>query len=409
MTSGLMATDAEQRIDFEAMRAYKLQRIQTQLAQKDLGAMVCFDPDNIRYATSTAIGEWSKDKYVRWCIVPREGEPYLFELGSAQEVKKALCPWIAADHILPGGGWLRGANAPSATRAALGATVARIKAVLDQCRVADMAIGVDTVDLYLLDALKAGGLRIVNGWDAMWDARVIKCPQELAIIETAAALADGCYEHIANFIRPGVKESEIVAEIYGWLLRQGCDHLTGVNCVSGPRSNPHPHDFSDRMVRPGELVFIDIMAHYLGYGTCYYRTFATTRTTAKQEELYKKAYDWLQDSIDVVRPGITTDDIAERWPTAEQLGYPNELAAAGLCVGHGIGLSIHEKPFISRFIKVMGGEPMQIEAGMHFALETFCGEGEDGARIEQQIIVTETGHKVITHWPCDKLMVCSPR
>jgi Xaa-Pro aminopeptidase len=360
----------------------------------------------VRYATSTAIGEWSRDKFVRWCLVPREGEPYLFELGSAQEVKKELCTWIPGEHIFPGGGWLRGANSKGATAQAIMGTVARIKAVLDRCNVTGMPIGIDTTDLYILEGLKSADLKIVNGWDVMWDARVIKCPQELAIIETAASVADGCFEYIADKIRPGVRESEIVAEIYGWLLKQGCDRVTGVNCVSGPRSNPHPHDFSDRMIRPGELVFIDIMAHYLGYGTCYYRTFAATRATRKQKDLYRKAYEWLQASIEVVRPGITTADIANQWPTAQELGFPNELAAAGLCVGHGIGLSIHEKPFITR---LFSAEPMPIEAGMHFALETFCGDGEDGARIEQQVIVTETGHKVITQWPCEELMVCSAR
>ena len=123
-------------------------------------------------------------------------------------------------------------------------------------------------------------------------------------------------------IRPGVKESELVAEIYCWLLKNGCDRLTGVNCVSGARSNPHPHDFSDRMIRPGELVFIDIMSHYLGYATCYYRTFVTTKATQKQKDLYKKAYDWLQRSIDVVKPGITTSDIAAQWPPGPGDGIP---------------------------------------------------------------------------------------
>jgi Xaa-Pro dipeptidase len=91
MTLGMMATDAERRIDFEAMRGFKLQRVQRQLEAKDLGAIICFDPDNIRYLTSTAIGEWSRDKYV---VVrrPRGGEPVLFELGSAGQVKKELCP-----------------------------------------------------------------------------------------------------------------------------------------------------------------------------------------------------------------------------------------------------------------------------------------------------------------------------
>ena len=171
------------------------------------------------------------------------------------------------------------------TAVAVGVSVARIKGALEEYRVHDMPVGIDTADLYILEGLEKGGLNVVNGWDAMWDARLIKSPEELKIIEMSAALADGCYQHVVDKIRPGVRESEIVAEIYEWLFRNGCDRVTGVNCVSGPRSNPHPHDFSDRMIRPGELVFIDIMSHLLGYGTCYYRTFVTTKATQKQKDL----------------------------------------------------------------------------------------------------------------------------
>ena len=406
MTLGMMATDTEQRIDFDAMRRYKQQRIQTQLEEKNLGAVVCFDPDNIRYLTSTALGDWSRDKFVRWCVVPRGGGPVLFEVGSAAEVKQNLCPWLKVENVRPGGGWLRGANHPAGNMLMVKMTAAKIKAALEAANVAAMPIGVDIVDMYILEGFKEQGLDIVNGWDALWDARVIKSPDELKLIEVSASLADGCWEYIVDKIRPGARESEIVAEIYGWLLKNGADRLTGVNCVSGPRSNPHPHDFSDRLIRPCESVYIDIMSHFKGYGTCYYRTFVTTKATQKQKDLYKKAYDWLQKSIDVVKPGISTSDIAGQWPTAEELGYPNESAAAGLCIGHGIGLSIHEKPFITRLLM---GQPTEIQAGMHFALETYAGDGVDAARIESQIIVTETGHKVITKWPCEELMVCAPR
>jgi Xaa-Pro aminopeptidase len=406
MTLGMMATDVEQRIDFDKMRKYKLKRIQDQLAAQNMGAMLCFDPDNIRYATSTALGEWSKDKFVRWCLVPREGAPYLFEVGTAQDVKRELCPWIPADHVRPGGGWLRGANSPELTVMAIQGVVGRIKDALQESGVADLPLGVDIGDMFIFEGLKAGGLEVVNGWPAMWEARLIKCAEEVQIIETAAGLADGAYEYVFDKIRPGIRESEVVAEIYGWLLKNGCDKMTAVNCVSGPRANPHPHDFSDRMIRPGELVYIDIMSSYLGYATCYYRTFVTTRATQQQRDVYKKAYDWLYKSIEVVRPGITTADIANQWPKAEEFGLSNELEALGLCIGHGLGLSIHEKPFISRLFE---GAPTLIQPGMHFALETWCGDGSNGARIEEQIIVTETGHKIVTGFPCEELMVCSPR
>lgn len=407
MTLGSMATDVEQRIDFDALRAYKLQRARDQLEEKDLGALLCLDMDNIRYLSSTHLAEWARDKFLRWCVLPRGGEPVLFELGSAAKVKRELCPWLKAENIRPATPWARGANLKAVNQITSSSAARNIRAVLEEYGVADMPLGVDIVDLYLLEALREQRLHVVNGWDAMWDARVIKSPEELQIIEMSAALVDGVYAQLVDFIKPGVKENEIVAKIEGWLIAQGVDRITGVNCVSGPRSNPHPHDYSDRMIRPGDLVFIDIISHFLGYATCYYRTFAVTRSTQKQRDLYKQALNWLERSIEAVRPGATTADVAAQWPSAEELGYQTEADALGLQVGHGVGLSNHEKPIITRAFSL--AMPAPIEAGMHFALETFAGDGEDGARIESQVVVTEQGHKVITKWPCEELMVCDPR
>ncbi len=407
MTYGMMATDVEQRIDFDAMRKYKLRRVQQQLAEKNLGGVLCFDPDNIRYISSTHLAEWARDKLVRWCLLPREGEPVMFELGTAGDAKRILCPWLKPENIRPAKPWARGGVDPAVAAHQAMAASRDIKAVLEEQHVAGMPLGIDMADLYILTALREAGLNVVNGWDAMWDARVIKCQQELQIIELSAALVDGVYAQLVDMIRPGVTEAEIVAKVYEWLLAHGCDHITGVNCVSGPRANPHPHDYSDRMIRPGDLVYIDIVSSYLGYSTCYYRTFAATFATQRQRDVYKRAMHWLQASIDIVRPGITTADIAATWPTAQELGFSDEARALGLAVGHGLGLSNHEKPFISRAFSMT--KPQLIEAGMHFALETFCGEGGDGARIESQLIVTETGHEVITKWPCEELMVCNPR
>jgi len=406
MTLGMMATDVEQRIDFDAMRKYRLQRAREQMEKYDLGALLCMDLDNIRYITSTHLAEWARGKYFRWCLLPRDGEPILFEVGSAAVVKRELCPWLKPENIRPAVAWNRGANVRPVNVALSSNAAAEIKAILQEHKVVDMPIGLDEMEMYLLQALQDAGLKVVNGYDAMFDARMVKSPDELKIIELSASLVDGVYAQLTDFIRPGVKENEVVAKIYGWLIEHGVDRISGVNCVSGPRSNPHPHDYSDRMIRPGDLVFIDIMSHYLGYATCYYRTFAVTRATQRQRDVYKQAMDWLQASIDVVRPGITTADIAAQWPSAKDLGFADEKEAFLLAVGHGIGLSHHEKPWISRAYSL--DHPVPLEAGMHFALETFNGEGDDGARIESQVIVTEDGHKVITKWPCEELMVLSP-
>ncbi len=407
MTLGMMASDVEQRVDFDAMRKYRLARAREQMEKYDLGALLCFDQDNIRYITNTHLAEWARGKYFRWCLLPRGGEPILYEVGTAAVVKRALCPWLKPENIRTAVTWNRGANVREVNVALSRSAIAEVKQVLKEHRVADLPVGVDEVEMYTLDALKDAGLRVANAYDAMFDARIIKSPEELKVIEMSAVMVDGVYAQLFDDIKPGVRENELVGKIYGWLIANGADRISGVNCVSGPRSNPHPHDYSDRMIRPGDLVFIDIMSHYLGYATCYYRTFAVTRSTQRQREVYKRALDWLQASIAAVRPGATTADVAAQWPSARELGYESEAAAFALALGHGIGLSHHEKPWISRAHSLE--HPVTLQAGMHFALETFYGQGDDGARIESQVIVTPDGHKVITKWPCDELMVCNPK
>jgi Xaa-Pro aminopeptidase len=240
----------------------------------------------------------------------------------------------------------------------------------------------------------------------MFDAREIKSPDELKLLEISAALVDCVYQQVFDFIRPGVRENEVVAKVYGWLLEHGCNRITGMNCVSGPRSNPNSHDFSDRLIRPGDLVFMDIMSHYLGYSTCYYRTFAVTSATQKQRDVYKRCLHDLMAAVDLIKPGVSTAEVAAVWPKAQDQGFKDEVDAQGTQSGHGIGLSIHEKPYIYRVLSF--DHPTILEPGMCMALETFYGEGQDGARIEIEVIVTETGKKIITQFPYEALVVCAP-
>ncbi len=407
MTLGTMATDVEQRIDFDALRRYRLGRAREQLQKHDWGSFLCFDLDNIRYITGTSLAEWTRGKWVRWCLLPRTGDPVLWEKSSAAAVKRELCPWLKPENIRTSIEWKHGANPHQVTLDQVHKVVSEIKQVLEENGLAHEPVAIDDADLFLLEGLASAGLEVTNGLEALFDARLIKSAEELKIIELSASLVDGVYAQLAHYIRPGVRENEVVAKISEWLIAHGAERISGINCVSGPRSNPHPHDYSDRMIRPGDLVFIDIMSHYLGYATCYYRTFAVTQASQRQKDVYSRANEWLEASIDRVRPGATTADIAAAWPSAKDLGYKSERDALGLAVGHGIGISHHEKPWITRNWSLE--HPVPIEAGMHFALETFCGEGEDGARIESQVIVTPDGHRVITKWPSDRLLVLDPR
>jgi Xaa-Pro dipeptidase len=188
----------------------------------------------------------------------------------------------------------------------------------------------------------------------------------------------------------------------------GSDDVEAINAVSGERCSPHPHVFSDRLIRPGDQAFFDIIQAYNGYRTCYYRTFNVGRATQSQRDAYRQAREWIDAAIALVKPGVTTDRIARAWPKAQDFGFDSEMEAFGLQFGHGLGLALHERPIISRLNSLE--HPVEIQQGMVFALETYCpaSDGHSAARIEEEIVVTAKGAEVITLFPAEELMVTNP-
>jgi Xaa-Pro dipeptidase len=239
----------------------------------------------------------------------------------------------------------------------------------------------------------------------MLDAREIKSQDEITLLSTSAALVDGVYQMISEVLKPGIRENEIVALATKMLYDLGSDDVEGINAISGERCSPHPHVFSDRLIRPGDQAYFDIIQSYIGYRTCYYRTFAVGRATENQKDAYKKAREWMDLAIDAVRPGVTTDVIANLWPKAQDFGFSSEMECFGLQFGHGVGLALHERPIISRLNSL--SHPAEIKEGMVFALETYCPavDGLSAARIEEEVVVTQDGCQIITLFPAEELMI----
>src|SRR5207247_7159566 len=132
------------------------------------------------------------------------------------------------------------------------------------------------------------------------------------------------------------------------LYEMGSDCVEAINAISGERCSPHPHNFTDRLIRPGDQAFFDIIQSFVGYRTCYYRTFNVGRATAAQVGAYKKAREWMDEAIALIKPGVTTDRIGRALPKAQEMGFGNELAASGIVCWYGLGLGLHERPLISR-------------------------------------------------------------
>ncbi|UOZ03474.1 Xaa-Pro peptidase family protein [Amycolatopsis sp. WQ 127309] len=403
---GHNAVDFEQRVDFGRLRDYRLARARAALESSECGAFLLFDFYNIRYTTQTWIGGALGDKMTRYALLTRGGEPMLWDFGSAAKHHQLYSPWLEPENCRAGMLGLRGAISPEA--GLMRDAVTQIKDLLTQAGVADSPVGVDIVEPPFLFEMQRQGLKVVDAQQLMLDARQIKSSDEITLLSQAAAMVDGVYQDIVEALKPGVRENEIVALANKRLYEMGSDQVEAINAVSGERCNPHPHNFSDRLIRPGDQAFFDIIQSYNGYRTCYYRTFGVGSATDAQRDAYHRAREWMDAAIRIVKPGVGTDDVARVWPAATEFGFANEMAAFGLQFGHGLGLGLHERPIISRLNSL--DSPVEIQPGMVFALETYCpaSDGFSAARIEEEVVVTETGVEVLTKFPAQDLFVANP-
>jgi Xaa-Pro aminopeptidase len=403
---GRMSVDFEERVDFSRLRAHRLSRARAALAASDLGALLVFDNNNIRYLTGVSIGEWTRDKLCRYALYTRTGDLYLWDFGSAAVHHRMYCPWLKPENCIASYSTMRGAAPPDAQL--VQRCVAEIKDRLAAAGLAGQPVGVDFAELPVLFELQRQSIQVRDGQQVMLDARQLKSADEIALLATAAAMVDGVYQDITAALKPGVRENEIVALANKRLYEMGSDDVESINAVSGERCNPHPHNFSDRMIRPGEQAFFDIMHSFNGYRTCYYRTFSVGRASQPQRDAYKRAREWIDAAIELIKPGVSTSDVARLWPTAEDIGLADEKTAFGLQFGHGLGLALHERPIISRLTSL--DTPVEIRRGMVFALETYCPatDGVSAARIEEEVVVTAGGVEVITKFPAEELFVTNP-
>ena len=400
---GISQVDFEERVDFRRLHRYRLARTRQALAASGFGAMLCFDQYNIRYISSTVIGDWARDKLIRYTLLTGNGEPWVWDFGSAARHHKLYCPWLREDHCLAGNPGMRGAIGPKV--GLFEAAAKEIKDILLREGVADMPLGLDVCEPGMLFALQKEGIEVRDGQQMMLSAREVKSHDEITLLNTASAMVDGVYQDIMEALKPGVKESQIVALATKKLYECGSDCVEAINAIAGERCSPHPHNFTDRLIRPGDQAYFDIIQSFMGYRTCYYRTFAVGKASTAQIDAYKKARAWMDGAIAMLKPGVSTDKVAKAFPKSTEIGFETEMSAFGLNFCHGLGLGLHERPLISRLNSLK--DPYELKAGMVFAVETFCpaADGVSAARIEEEVVLTPDGAKIITLFPAQELPV----
>jgi Xaa-Pro aminopeptidase len=400
-------TDWEQRVDFARLRTERAANVSQALARSEIGALILFDMNNIRYVTATHIGNWARDKLFRCCLVMRGQDPILWDIGSAARTHQVFAPWNDKRNWRAGISSWRG-SIPEDVGVERG-NARRLAGLLRDHGLADGPVGVDVVELPVLRALEAEGLTITDGHGFMQDIRAIKTADEIALLDHSAALVDGAYDELYRYLRAGVRENACVALVNQYLYENGSEEVEAVNSISGERCSPHPHVFSDRLIRPGDTAYFDIIHSFNGYRTCYYRTLNVGSANRAQREAYRRAREFMDNAISEIRPGATSADVVRHFPAATEFGFADEEEAFGLQYCHGLGLSNWERPLMSRYHSFE--HPVELKEGMVFAIETYwpTPDGSAAARIEEEVVVTPDGCELLTRFPADQLYVAGTR
>jgi len=403
MTLGMIEKDCEIRIDYDRLRKDRLRKANDQLKKDRLGALLCFDPDAIRYITSTKLNDWTNNKLARASLLVGDREPILYEVGSAIETKEALCPWMRG-RIFPFTGGFRGSFPAPVVVGNTKKFAGMIASLLKEFGVHREPLGIDIVEVPVIKALEEEGIHVVDGQQTLLNAQATKTPEEVELIDHSISIVEAAFWQVVHNAYPGKRESELSALMRKTMYELGAEEIQNINVITGNRSHPHPHDFSDRIIRPGDLIFIDVVSVFNGYKTCYYQTFVCGKPSPKQLDIYKQCHDWLWKGIEMIKPGRSTDEIARAWPAAEEIGMKNESEAWARHIGHGVGITHWAKPVISRLFSLE--YPEEIRENMVIAMENYVGAGQDGVRIEEMLVVTRDGYRQLTKFPSRNIISC---
>ena len=232
-----MGVDFEERVDYRRLHRYRLARARQALEKSDLGALLVMDVNNIRYLTSTKIGEWERDKICRWALLTKgSADPILWDFGSAAVHHRLYAPWLKPENCKAGLLGLRGTVNPAF--GLMERHAGEIAALLRDAGVAKMPVGIDIIEPPMLFELQKAGLNVADGQQTMLEAREIKSIDEIALLNRAAAMVDGAYHLVHEELKPGVRENDIVAMVNEFLYRHGSDDVEAINAISGERCNP---------------------------------------------------------------------------------------------------------------------------------------------------------------------------
>lgn len=394
---GMWLSDTEPpHVDAVALRAGRLKKLRAWMAAADYGAVVLFDPYNQRYATGSRnmFGYFLRNS-TRYFFVPVEGPVILFEYPQSYHVSMVL---ETVDEARPSKlVWSSVSNRDDETADLFALEITEL---LKSHGGGSMKIGLDRCNHLHALALERQGCTVKDCQGEILAVRAVKTPEEVACLIESMAGAEAAVAAVRDAIRPGVSETELFAIMYHEVIRQGGEFIETRLLTSGQRTNPWFNEASGRKVRPGELVALDTdTIGCYGYYSDFSRTFrcGPGKPSDYQKALYRMVYDQVQHNIGIVKPGMAFREIAENaWKIPDRFVEQRYTS-----VMHGVGMH-GETPFIAHAIDYETyGREGHLVPGMVVSVESYIGEkgGREGVKLEDEILITETGVERLSRFP----------
>ena len=387
--------------DFRALRAGRLARLQAMMKRHDLPVALLYTMANIRYATGVDVmAVWTAGTFARYCLVPAEGAPILFEYSGSMHVSQKIIRDVRPAYTWRFGG--------TAARDKAREWAGSIRSTLEELGLERERLAVDRLDTPGFLALQDEGLTLVDVGPAAVDAREVKTPEEIQLFAINGGIGDAMLTDFAAAIRPGIREYELLAVLSDSLMRRHGEGLFTRLVASGTNTNPWLTEAHDKAVMPGDLVGVDTDANgFEGYVIDVSRTFLCgDNPSPGQKEAYRIAYDSVMGMLDLVRPGITFAEFADKAPRLPEAyaaqRYPTMVHQAGL-EDEGPGIPYPDDSRGPR--RIMPAR--ELKENMVLCLECYAGKpgAPYGVKLEDQVLVTARGAKLICTYPYEAALL----
>ncbi|MEM8706981.1 MAG: Xaa-Pro peptidase family protein [Actinomycetota bacterium] len=390
-------------IDQVALRKSRLARLRTEMAARDVAAVLLTDPVNIRYASGARNMQiFTARNPARYLFVTVDGPVVLYEFTGALHLADGLETITDVRHATTASFVAAGEGIAGVEKQ----WAAEIRDLVAETVGLDATIGVERVNAGAAIALADLGLHLVDPQEAVERARAIKGPEEVACQIESMRATERAMAAMEAEIRPGLTENELWSVFHQHVIAQGGDYIETRLLSSGENTNPWFQETSAKVIGENELIAFDtdvVGCH--GYYADYSRTFhaGPGAPSAEQKELYRIAHEQVHHNMAIIEPGLTFAEYSERaWDLPDRFADHRYYLSA-----HGVGMT-GEYPYLyhAQDFRSFGYDGV-VEPGMTLCVESFIGGADtrEGVKLEQQILVTETGTELLSLYPFDDALL----